>query len=55
MILPPTQAKWVKMNPARKYMVSRKTPIVNVFASGGYESKECVALWLDTHCAGVRK
>lgn len=36
-------------------MVLQKTPIANVFASGGSESKECVVLWQDTHCVRVRK
>lgn len=54
MILPP-DTKGVIINPERKYMVLQKTPIANVFASGGSESKECVVLWQDTHCVRVRK
>lgn len=53
MILPPTQAKWVIMNPGRKYVVSQETPIVNVFASGGYESKGmCGSVARHTFCSG---
>lgn len=53
--MPPAEGKGVIINPERKYMVSQKTPTSNVFASGGYESKECVVFWLYTHCARVRK
>lgn len=31
------------------------TPTANVFASGSYQSKDCVTLWLNPHCVVVRK